>query len=484
MDIVGRRDEISKLRSYLSSTQSHLVVVSGRRRVGKTFLIDETYSGRMVFRFTAQSPEDMMDAKAHDETILSAQISRFVRALSRVGQVSEGPICNWDDAFFELEKYITKAHTEEKKVIFLDELPWLDTPNSGFFPAFMSFWSDFVLPHKGLILVVAGSANSWILDKLVENTGSLYKRHHCWINLLPFTLGETEEFLSRKGVRLSRYDIVTLYMALGGIPYYLDLAEKGKSVGQILASILSSSPEGLGREFNSLFRSIFSRPELMISIVRAIASKRSGLSREEIAKATETADGGSLTNYLRALIRSGFVEEYRPFTAKTAQKLYRIIDPFTLFYLRFVEKEGSKVLSMLNAGLGSPKFNAWKGISFEVVCFQHIRQIKMALGIEGVITEESLFYEKGGETGQGAQIDMLIKREDNILNLVEAKFVSSDYAAEASDQVSLNRKAASIAAFLPKRYSIHFTLLTTYGLAEGSYGSIFDNVVTLDDLFQ
>ena len=484
MDIVGRKNEIAKLQSCLNSSQSRLMVVSGRRRVGKTFLIDEAYSGRMLFRHTAQSPEALLSEKSPAKTIMDAQISRFLHALKRAGHACKESVKNWDEAFFELEKYVESAYAPEKNVIFLDELPWLDTPNSGFFPAFMGFWSDFVLPHKGLVLAVAGSANSWILDKLVENTGSLYKRHHCWINLLPFTLGETEEFFLRKGIRLSRYDITVLYMAFGGIPYYLDLVEKGKSVAQNLAAIFSSSPEGLDKEFDSLFRSIFSNPELMISLVRAIGSKRSGIDKSEITRLTGLPDGGTMTDYLRALMRSGFIEAYRPFGAKTAAMRYRIIDPFTLFYLRFMEKEGPKALSLLTGSLSSSKLNAWKGISFEVVCFQHIRQIKKALGVEGVISEESLYYEKGEEVGKGAQIDMLIKREDNILNLVEAKFTSGKYAADATDQSALNRKAEAIAAHLPKRFSIHYTLITTYGLAEGSYDSVFDNVITLDDLFQ
>ena len=484
MEIIGRKKELAKLRSYLKSEQSRLVVISGRRRVGKTFLVDEAYSGKMLFRHTAQSPEEMLEAKSPSDSIVRTQVSRFLRALERIGYTPSRQAKDWNDAFFELEKYAREAYSPDHNVIFLDELPWLDTPNSGFFPAFMSFWSDFVLPHKGLILVVAGSANSWILDKLVENTGSLYKRHHCWINLLPFTLKESEEFLLNKGIKLSRYDIVTLYMVFGGIPYYLDLVEKGKSVAQNLVAMLSSTPEGLNKEFDSLFRSIFSKPELMISLMRAIASTRSGVSKDDIVIATGISDGGTLTDYLRALIRSGFVEEFRPFGSKTALMHYRVSDPFSLFYLRFLEKEGKKALSLLQNGFDSPKFNAWKGISFEAVCFAHVPQIKKALGIEGVTTEESLYCEKGDKPGKGAQIDMLIKRGDNILNLAEAKFYSSKYSADASDQKDLQRKSEIISSFLPKRYAIHFTLITTYGLSEGSYDSVYDNVITLDDLFQ
>ena len=484
MDLIGRKDELTRLRSYLRSNLSYLVVVSGRRRVGKTFLINEAYEGKILFRHTAQSIEDLLQEKKSDENLLHAQLSRFVFSLRKAGhRCAEAPK-NWDEAFFELQKYIEENTNPDKKVIFLDELPWLDTPNSRFFVAFMSFWSDFVLPHKGLILVVAGSANSWILDKLVENTGSLYKRHHCWINLAPFSLAESEEFLRSKSIRLSRYDIAQIYMALGGIPYYLDMVQKGKSVGANLSEILSSSADGLAGEFKNLFRSIFANPDQMVSLVRAISSKRSGLSKKEITKETNIPDGGTLTNYLRALISSGFVQKYRPFGADTAEKLYRLIDPFCLFYLRFVEKEGAKAISLLESGLSSSKLNVWKGLSFEVICFQHVRQIKEALHIGGVISEESLFLQRGDEKDKGAQIDMLIKRDDNILNLCEAKFTLGDYAANSSDQESLNRKADVIARHLPARMSIHRTLITTYGLSEGSYDSIFDNVITLDDLFR
>ena len=484
MDLIGRKDELQRLRSFLRSNLSHLIVVSGRRRVGKTFLINEAYEGEVLFRHTAQSVEDLLQEKANEATLLRTQLSRFAFSLRRVGYRCAESFKDWDEAFLELQKYIEGNHSPSKKVIFLDELPWLDTPNSRFFPAFMSFWSDFVLPHKGLILVVAGSANSWILDKLVENTGSLYKRHHCWINLSPFTLAESEEFLRSKSIRLSRYDIVQIYMALGGIPYYLDMVQKGKSVGANLSEILSSSADGLAGEFKNLFRSIFANPEQMVSLVRAISSKRSGLSKKEITKLTGIADGGTLTDYLRALISSGFVEKYRPFGAATAEKLYRVIDPFCLFYLRFVEKEGSKASSLLENGFSSPKLNVWKGLSFEVVCFRHVKQIKDALRIGGVISEESLFLQRGDANDRGAQIDMLIKRDDNILNLCEAKFATGEYSADSSDQESLNRKSGVIAKYLPARMSIHRTLITTYGLSEGSYDSIFDNVITLDDLFR
>ncbi len=484
MALIGRQKEIKLLKAQLKSDQSRIVIVSGRRRVGKTFLVDEVYREHIVFRHTATSPAELMDSKTPNETIMQAQIDDFMRSLKRRGHVVTGDISTWSDAFFELEKYLDSKHDGTKKVVFLDELPWMDTPRSFFLRAFSDFWSNYVLPRKDIVLTVAGSANSWILDNLVYNSGSLYNRHNCKLSLQPFTLKETEEFLLSKGIRYSHYDIVLLYMAFGGIPYYLDFVQKGESVANNIHDLLFGNESELTREFDNLFNSVFAKKEKVISIVRAIAKKRCGITREALSKAISIPEGGGLSSYLSALEAGGFIVEYRPFGSKTAEKMYRLVDPFALFILRFVEPLGEKAASIIQSGFRSPTLNSWKGLTFEIVVMNHIQQIKDALRIGGVISEEASFFEKGDKKKEGAQIDLLIIRDDDIVNLCEAKFVSEVYAATKKDETDLARKESVIKEHLRPRNSLHRTLITTFGLAENEYSSIYDRVITIDDLFR
>lgn len=226
--IIGRDKEIKELVELYNSDKSEFVAVYGRRRVGKTFLIDEALKGKITFRHAGLSPVDEEGKK----NSLKDQLKHFYFSLQMQGMKKSKCPSSWMEAFFMLSQLLEAKDNGKRQVVFLDELPWMDTPRSGFITAFEGFWNTWGCHRDNLMLVVCGSANSWMLDNLVNSHGGLYGRTTYEVKLSPFKLGECEQFLKKKGIRMSRYDIVQSYMVLGGIPYYLGYMKKGLSLAQ------------------------------------------------------------------------------------------------------------------------------------------------------------------------------------------------------------------------------------------------------------
>ena len=183
--MVGRKKEINELNNLYHSNKAELVAIYGRRRVGKTYLVDETFKGRITFRHAGLSP-----AAENKKGMLKAQLEHFYYSLLLQGMKKSKKPENWLEAFFMLEMHLETIDDGGRQLIFLDELPWLDTPRSGFMTAFEAFWNTWGCHRDNLMVVVCGSANSWILDKLINNHGGLYNRVTYEIKLAPFTLGE------------------------------------------------------------------------------------------------------------------------------------------------------------------------------------------------------------------------------------------------------------------------------------------------------
>jgi hypothetical protein len=366
-------------------------------------------------------------------------------------------------------------------VIFIDELPWMDTPRSNFLLAFEHFCNDWVLARKNVKLVICGSATSWILDKLLNNKGGLYGRITLPIFVEPFTLGECREFFREGGYAMDEYDIVQAYMAFGGIPYYLDMFRRGLSVPQNFDAILYGRQAPLRDEFNKLFSSQFANPEQLQHIVTILAGKRCGYTREEIASMGDFSSGGGLTRLLNALTNSTIIAPYIPYGERVTK--YRLADQFCIFYLKHV-KDNTDATSYWQSYYNSPSASNWAGHAFEDVCFAHIRQIKRALGIGDVITRESSWIVPGTENARGMQIDLIIDRDDRKICLCEIKFrqglfsVDRDYAAKIQQRIARTMELAAE----PK--PVISVLITTYGLQRNEYAGKFQKVITLEDLFQ
>ncbi len=473
--MVGRTKEIQELNQLYSSGRAELAAVYGRRRIGKTYLVDETFKGRITFRHAGLSPVE------GGKDMLKRQLEHFFYSLKLHGAKAAKKPTSWIEAFYMLETFLQETDDGSRQLVFLDELPWMDSPRSGFLTAFEGFWNNWGCHRSNLMVVVCGSANSWIQDELINNHGGLYNRVTHEIKLSPFTLKECEEFFAEKRIRISRYDIVQSQMIFGGIPYYLGYFQDGLSLAQNVDALFFSGQAKLRDEFNRLFASVFSNPEVMQNIVKLLYTKNCGYTRSEIAEKTGYKDGGSLSKNLNALIASDFILKYVPF-GKGQKEHYKLVDPFCLFYLHFVENRKNRDEHFWQNHILDAQVVIWRGFAFENVCFNHVEEIKRALGISGVSTQQSA-WSKTGDEKEGTQIDLLIIRKDNIVNMCELKYYSDDFQVDkAYYRVLLNREEILIKE-IPKSMTIHNTLITTFGVKQNEYSGIFSKVITMDDLF-
>ncbi len=466
--MIGREKERQELEHLYNSPKAEFVAIYGRRRVGKTYLVSQALAGRITFEHTglADTAGGMKD-----------QLRQFYFSLIRQGMRESHVPEDWLEAFFMLEMLLEAKKTEERVVVFLDELPWMDTPRSNFIAALGGFWNNWGCKKDNLLLIVSGSATSWMLNKLINNHGGLYNRVTYEIKLEAFTLKECREFLEYKNVKLSDYDITQAYMIVGGIPYYLEYFSKEMSLAQNIDNLFFSRTAKLKFEFGRLFASTFNNPSPLMAIVRMLNTKSMGYTRKEIAKGLQRTDNEQFSKDLMTLEASSFILRYVPFGAKKNEKYYKLLDPFCIFYLNFVENREILSEEFWKENVASQSIVTWRGFAFENVCFNHIPQIKKALGISGVTTCYSAWADR--ET----QIDLLIRRKDNIMNMCEIKFYNSEFTVTKSYYEKLKEREVILADYIPKRMAIHTTLVTTFGLKYNNYSSVFSNTITLDDLF-
>lgn len=476
MNIIGRQPEREELQRIYNAEGSKFVAVYGRRRVGKTFLIKEHFKDKLTFWHTGLSPYDR-DKKF----LLRDQLQAFHYSLQDYGLHGEACPKSWLEAFRLLQKLLKQKNDGSRQVVFIDELPWMDTARSRFIPAFEHFWNGWAAKQDNVVLIVCGSATSWMEDNLINNKGGLYNRLTHEIKLSPFTLAECEQFFKAKQMTMSRYEIAQVYMVFGGIPHYLDLFEKGFSTPQNIDRILFSKNAKLRNEFDRLFGSLFKNTEDYIAVVRLLAKRRSGYTRQEILQETGLKQGGGLTLILKGLIESDFITNYFPFGEKRREK-YRLVDPYCLFYLRFIDQQPSIDPQYWQKSYNSPRLNTWRGYAFEELCFLQIEKIKQKLGIAGVSsTESSWIVSNNGK--QQMQIDLLINRSDNIINLCEIKFYSSPFTIDKEYDAVLRDRVQQLIEIIPKKKTVHLTIIATFGLKNNEYSGQVQSVVTLDDLF-
>jgi len=475
--LIGRKQEIETLERLYHSERPEFVAVYGRRRVGKTFLIKHALKDRFTFQHTGVSPVDQADEKNRMRT----QLESFYYSLLAYGLEGFKMPTSWMEAFYQLIQLLQKLDVGQRMVVFFDELPWMDTPRSRFLSAFENFWNGWCNDHDNVMLVVCGSATSWMLRSFSRSKGGLYGRLTEEIKVYPFTLHECEEYFEHECIELSRYDIVQSYMVFGGIPYYLSLFRKGYSFERNTDMLLFGDRPRLKDEFNRLFRAIFTNAEDCKKIIRLLATRNSGFTREEIAVSTGLPLGGGLSDTLAALAESDFIMRYSPYGKGTGE-FYRLVDNFCLFWLKYVEPH-QKDTAFVHDNFTSDIMKSWRGVAFEQVCWLHITQIKRALGIGGVRTTVSAWDVPGTQSRTGAQIDLLIIRDDNIVNLCEIKFSHSPYTVSMEEEAKLMHRSETLQKTLLARQKIHLTFITTYGLVNGKHSGKVQAVITLEDLF-
>jgi AAA+ ATPase superfamily predicted ATPase len=469
--LIGRKKELSLLKSLVTSNKSEFVAVYGRRRVGKTFLIRQAFDQKFTFQVTA-----LANAKT------SEQLINFNIALQKVFPGAETSFANnWITAFLQLTEHIESVK-ENKKIVFFDELPWFDTHGSGFIQALEHFWNSWASARNDIVLIVCGSAASWMINKLINDSGGLHNRITKRIKLVPFTLNECELYLQSKNSVLDRYQIIQLYMVLGGIPFYWDDVNPNRSAMQNISDICFSENGLLRTEYVNLFRSLFKNFVKHERIISALGQKAMGLTREEILETTGLPDAGSSTRILQELEESGFIRKYPPYGKKRRNSLYQLVDPYSLFYMQFIKSVSPLEQKNWLTFIDSPKYRAWSGYAFEQAALYHLPQIKNALGISGVHTSVSSWRSRSKSSG--AQIDLVIDRRDQVINLCEMKFSINPFTIEKKYAIELRNKIGVFRQETNARKSVFLTLITTFGLKTNEHSTgLVQNDLTMNDLF-
>lgn len=476
--LIGREPEIATLKDALQSPRAELVALYGRRRVGKTYLVRNVCEPNILFELTG-----LKDAT------LQEQLGNFSDTLSDIFRPTlplEKPR-DWMQAFAQLKYFINSDTRKVKKAIFLDEFPWLDTPKSGFLQAFDHFWNNWASRQNDLAVIICGSAASWMIRNIVRNKGGLHNRLTRRIRLAPFNLRETEQLLVQQGIVLERYQILQLYMAMGGIPQYLMEVKPGESAAQTIDRLCFTDGGFLRHEFQDLYPALFDNAEKHLSVVRALSQKPYGMSRSELLKACGITSGGAGTDILDELKESGFITEYFPFGKTARDVVFKLSDEYSLFYLRFIENSlvsGSGAWLAKSAG---PSWAAWSGQAFENICQKHVMQIKKALGIAAVYTETSLWRHKAkaGDPTGGAQVDLLFDRNDQCINLMEIKFSAQTFSITKSYAEELRNKRWVFIEKTGTRKTVFLTMLTTFGVKTNEhYLGLVQNQLEMGCLFE
>jgi hypothetical protein len=410
------------------------------------------------------------------------QLKNFNRSLHKYGNMPYPPVNTWLEAFDQLIHLLSHKKQKAKKVVFIDEMPWMDTQNSGFLQGLEFFWNSYVSAQHDILLIVCGSATSWMMNNLINNHGGLHNRVTRQIYLRPFTLAECADYFKIKNIAISRHQIVENYMIFGGVPYYLSLMRKEYSMAQNIDNLCFREEGELIEEFENLYASLFKRCENHVKIVEALSRKMQGLTRDEIIEHTKLTNGGGLTKTLNELDLCGFIRKYKGFKKKTRDSLYQLTDFFTLFYFNFMQNNKFDDKHYWTNFIENARHRAWSDYSFEQVCMAHIPQIKRKLGIAGVLTNVSSWRSK--ELERGAQVDLVIERNDKVVNLCEMKFANSKFVIDKKYDEVLRYKLATFQDELNLRKAIRLTMITTYGLFHNEYWNDVQSEVTMENLFE
>lgn len=471
--IIGRKEEISRLHRAYNSEYSEFVAVYGRRRIGKTFLIRETFKDGFTFQYSG------IFGASNKE-----QLNMFYKSMLEQGLApSEQSPKSWFDAFILLE-HLIKNSSAARKVIFIDELPWMDARNSRFIPAFEHFWNGWASARKDILLIICGSATSWIINKIFRSRGGLYNRVTYKILLKQFTLQKCEELVASMKLPLNRNMILEGYMVMGGIPYYWTKLEPTKSLNRNINDLFLMTGGELHDEFSYIYASMFQSPEKYIKVIEALAGKKSGLTRDEIITRGKLENNGQLSRMLEDLMECGFVRKYCHTDKKVRDAIYQLVDCYSLFYYHFVKKAHGVDEQYWVRIMRTPAYNAWCGLSFERVCLLHTRQIKVALGISGVMANIFSWHTRGNDEHPGVQIDLLIDRADNVVNVCEMKYAPDGYQMTSRAFADIKTKMSVLRQYMPAKKYISPVLITSNGVKRNAYSDEIYDKVSADQLFQ
>jgi uncharacterized protein len=474
MVVLGRKKEKEIIDELLVSSKAEFVAVYGRRRVGKTFLIRQYLKENMCFDFTGSDEEDN-----------AVQLANFFREFSKQCIDSQVYPHNWSEAFSLLSDYLYSLDKSQKVVVFIDELPWLDKAKSGFLAALQYFWNQHGSQMSHLLLITCGSAATWIIKNLMNAKGGLYNRITQSIELKPFSLAETEEFLKYKNLKFTRYQILQLYMVMGGIPFYLDAIKTSKSVNQVIDELCFEQNGLLAREFKPLYHSLFKDAEKHLAIIEALAKSPYGMSRQQLLEVTNIPNGGAFVRTIENLIDCGFIKQMATLGKKNQDAIFRIVDFYSVFYIKFIRENSIGRTNVWQSIADSASYQSWCGYAFENICLLHIEQIHKTLAISGLYTQTSSWKFLGNKEMPGTQVDLVIDRKDGIIHLFECKFTNKEFALTKEYTAKLRQRRSIFEYATKAKKQVVTSLITAFPAIRNEYFlEEIHSQVEAEDLFK
>lgn len=470
--IIGREQEIKKLSAAVDRVRPEFIALYGRRRVGKTFLINQMFRNQFAFKMTGVI-----------EGTLKDQFTAFVDAMNDYGfDVPDQPK-DWMQAFIMLKNALKKkVNNGEQCIVFIDELPAMDAEGSNVAGAVGYFWNSWASQYDNFVFIICGSATSWMITNVIDSKGGLHDRITVEMPIHPFTLKETEQYLEYQHFLWNRQMVLQAYMIFGGIPYYLSLLDKEESLVQNVDRLFFSQDIQMRREFRRLFNTLYKNPEKYIDIIKALNKSRKGLTREEIASELKCSNNGHLGKQLEDLVCCDLIRKniVREKEIKRKDAIYQLCDFFSLFYLTFIERAEVEQ-QYWSHHINTPEVNSWMGLTYERICMAHIQQIKHSLHLDTIST---LSYSWRSKTSTpAAQIDIIIERADKIINICEVKYCQGEYNLDKDEYERIKKRKNAFIQETGLRHVPWLTMITTEGVARGKYSEMIQTQVTLDDLF-
>ena len=484
--LIGRDNEKIDLETAIGSDKSEFIAVYGRRRVGKTFLIREVCNYSFAFEHTGIKTVkgECGQSGLSKNDGMKYQLAEFAESLRRYGHNKVRRLSSWREAFLKLSELL-EAKPAGRKIVFLDECPWMDTPRSDFLPALDHFWNGWCTMRKDIVLIICGSAASWIVGQIDGDIGGLHNRLTRHIYLRPFNLGECKRFAEAKGLVMTKTQLLECYMILGGVAYYWDLLRKDQGLAQNVDRLLFARGGALADEYSHLYRALFRRPEPYMAVVRALGTKKCGMNRDEIIAETGLPGNGKLTEVLKALEQCDFIRAYSLPNKEKNDRIFQLIDNFTLFHFKFIDGSANPMPNFWSAAEQTQAVRIWCGHAFERVALQHIDQIKAKMGISGVITRVYGWRCRTGDEGDsGAQVDLVIDRDDRVTNLCEIKYRKGEFAIDDKYDLQLQSRREAFIEKTGTSNAVHLTMITVNGVLHNANWHDIQSEITLNDLFK
>lgn len=473
--LIGRSKQQEELRALVESKESQFCAIYGRRRIGKTYLVRETFNYHFTFQHTGLADQP-----------LKKQLSSFRDSLIASGAPKQPIPKNWSEAFTALQTFLQNSE-DKKKIIFIDELSWIDTPKSGFVSALEHFWNAWATARKeqDIVLIVCGSSTPWITNKIINNHGGLHNRLTSTIHLEPFILSECEKFAETAQLGFSRTDIANAYMVFGGVPFYWSLLKRTESLPQNIDRLFFDKDAKLKHEYREMFASLFKDPSLHLKVLEELCKKKAGLTREQLAQHPNLKNDGTLTKVLDELEQCGFIQRYHKIGQEKKGALFQIIDNFVLFHFKFLATSKNIDKQFWSKSLNTAQLNTWYGLAFERLCLQHIDQIKSALGISGILTNTASWFSKANGENDGVQIDLVIDRNDGIIDICEMKYCKDKYALDKKSYENIKNKQSVFESNTKIRKAVQIVLISSFGAQHNAYyNELVHQEIMLDDLFK